>query len=829
MRILLRVLVLPVLAAACSFSAPAQKSVAFAFDDSPRDTGAAHGVQSAGANGWISHPAASAEQRPLVLHFQRSVDLTAKPDAYRVRVSADNNFILFVNGLRVASGPSTSDSANWRYSQIDLGPFLQAGRNVVAATVWNYVRPPLPMPVNASEAERHQAWGKEMMNQTGRLAQQSLATGFWLEGEGDAAAIGTAREGWSVALDPGRSALSGIMQLDFKNYYVASSPETIDLRTAIQMHDPAPAIAADWQAAVAAPAAALRELSADPLPAQRFELVPSGKVVRASFDAGMGFPARKVSIPANSRQTLLIRRDAMVAGYPELLLSGGRDARIRLTYGEAMYDEAGHKGDRKAFAGRHIEGISDEIIADGAVRSVLPLWWRVWHFLEIEVQTGATPLTLEGLQTWETGYPFTRHGYFRSSDPELDRIWQIGWRTALIDAHDTYMDSSYWEQLQYVGDTRLQMLISYAVSGDPRLAIQALDAFAHSNVDDGLIEGAWPSRGTNSIATFSLLWIGMLHDWWYEQPDAAVVIRNLPRMRQVLRWFADWQSESGLLKKNPQWNFVDWVGQPPTDRTVFPSYGKDEQSCLTSMIYLGALQQAAAMEFALGDLTSAQENRSQATALGTALREHCYSADRKLYADNPDQDVFSQHVNVLAVLYDVVAAEDAQDLLKRIVAPGKGIDAPAGMYPSSYYFSWYLVRAFEHAGLANSYFDLLQTWRDLLKLNFTSWPEERGETRSDSHAWSAHPTADLLRIVAGIGPGEPGYQTLRVAPVLGNLSTLDAAAMTPQGLVSVSYRRQGDRLTATISKPTELPGWFELEGRKYKLSGAKTELRLTLK
>ena len=118
-------------------------------------------------------------------------------------------------------------------------------------------------------------------------------------------------------------------------------------------------------------------------------------------------------------------------------------------------------------------------------------------------------------------------------------------------------------------------------------------------------------------------------------------------------------------------------------------------------------------------------------------------------------------MNALAVLYDVATLEEAHDLLGRIVAPGQGIDAPPGMYTSSYYFAWYLVRAFEHAGLGARYPQLLATWRDLLKLNFTTWPEERGKTRSDTHAWSAHPTADLLRIVAGIGPGAPGYRSVR--------------------------------------------------------------------
>jgi len=59
----------------------------------------------------------------------------------------------------------------------------------------------------------------------------------------------------------------------------------------------------------------------------------------------------------------------------------------------------------------------------------------------------------------------------------------------------------------------------------------------------------------------------------------------------------------------------------------------------------------------------------------------------------------------------------------------------------------------------------------LLKLHYTTWPESRGDTRSDTHAWSAHPTADLLGVIAGIRPGAPGYARVRIAPVLGDLTS----------------------------------------------------------
>ncbi len=133
---------------------------------------------------------------------------------------------------------------------------------------------------------------------------------------------------------------------------------------------------------------------------------------------------------------------------------------------------------------------------------------------------------------------------------------------------------------------------------------------------------------------------------------------------------------------------------------------------------------------------------------------------------------------------------------------------------------------------------MLKTWRDLLAMHYTTWPEERDDagqggkgqsTRSDSHAWSAHPSADLLGIVAGIGPDAPGYARLKVEPALGSLKSLSATAATPQGPVSVRYRISGSTLNAEITRPTGLPGDFLWNGKRYPLTRATTKLKVPLR
>jgi len=765
---------------------------------------------------WVTHPGAPAA--PAVVIFEHDLTLKRRPEHLPVQVSADNRFVLYVNDQRVGSGPATSDLAHWRYATLDLGPYLRPGANHLRAVVWNFVKPEAVIPDDLPPAQKNAAAFRNLRDQTGPAAQIAARLGFWLSAP-SAPQLDSGRS-WRARLDPGRSAVSALGQVS--GYYVAGPSETIDARVGLDT------------AVAAAPAIGPGEaspwsLSADPLPQMLYRKADPGVVARSDLAGAEDFPRRAVTVPAQRKIKILLSRPAMIAAYPTLRVSGGQGARLKLTYAEALVDAKGRKGPRGEVGERTIRGLSDRFVADGQARAFSPLWWRTWRFLEIDVETGDQPLVLEGLDVHETGYPFQAAGRFESDDPALDRIWSIGWRTARIDAHETYMDTAYYEQLQYAGDTRLQMLISYAVSGDNRLALQAIDAFAASRALGGLTEGAYPSRVSNPIPPFSLLWIGMLHDYWSRYPDPEPTRRHLARAREILAWFDGYLGPDGLMRKTPGWSFVDWAvkdGRLLT-REAFPPQDAQGRSCLLSLAYLGALREMADLEGALGEPSLAGQDRSRAEAIAAAVRGQCWAADRGLFADTPDKASFSQHTNALAVLYDVAAPKDAAGILDKTVGR-VGIDAPAGMISTSYYYAWYLVRAFDHAGLADRYLSLLETWRGLLALDYTTWPEERGNTRSDTHAWSAHPTADLLELVAGIRPDAPGYGRLRVEPHLGTLKRLDAAAATPQGPVEVKYQRKGQRLVAEIRKPARLPGVFIWRGQSHVLSGARTRLDLPL-
>ena len=783
---------------------------------------------------WITHPTAPLRE-PIVLHFRRNLTLAAVPASYIVRVSADNRFILFVNGHRAGDGPARGDLTHWRYERFDLAPLLKAGENLITATVWNFgVYAP--------------------------VAQMTDRTEFLLESEatGDASiSTGVSKSGgWMVEIEPGHRPIPRVVDGNWE-YMASGTGEEINAALYDWNWNSTSASGTGWVPAASPIRESIYENvntahSADTTGDNPWGLVPdellhmeyaetsAGKLVRlddiANEQPGLWhFPEEAAVLPPGVHVHILLDRKTLTTAYPQLTVSGGKGASIKLTYAEALFDKDHHKGDRDEVADRKAIGLADSFLPDGGQhRTFEPLWWRTWRYLDLDITTGSEPLTLESLKAHFTAYPFQERATFKADDPDLAKIWEISWRTARLDAHETYMDTPYYEQLQYVGDTRIQALISYTVGGDDRLGRQALRAFDLSRIPEGITRSRYPSILPQSIPTFSLLYVDMLHDYWMYRPDAEFARSLLPGTRTVLDWFAKHEQPDGLLHELPWWSFIDWV----SEHQEIPTYDANHESCMTTLEYLGALDDAADLENALGESLFASRYKSRADHVREGIHDKCWSGSRGLLAETPDQKAFSQQANIMGVLYDVVPKDRQQEVLRKMLAIDPGT-TPDGVLSASYYFRFYLSRALDHAGMADEYLNSVGPWRKLLPLHFSTWPEVPGNTRSDSHAWSAHPIYDFLTLVAGIEPASPGFATVRIAPHLGSLPTLTATFPHPQGEIRVEYHwnpshldpgiKGGRTFHAEIKLPGTLAGTFEFGGRSWPLKPGSNRIDVPMK
>ncbi len=757
---------------------------------------------------WISHPTAPLRE-PTVFHFRKTIQLPAKPEHFNVKVSADNRFLLFVNGIRIGEGPARGDLLHWRYETFDLASALHPGQNTIAAVVWNFgIYAP--------------------------LAQIGNRSAFLMQGDTETESAVNTDETWQVETEPGLSFIPRTAN-GFWSYWAADPSERLDAHLYDwQWMQPDSGAASRWVAA----AGAIREsiypqtnrpspheespanpwvLMPDPLPQMEFRPVDAGKVVRTNLSGGNAFPAAPVTVPAHTTAEILLDRGTMVSGFPELEVSGGDHARIDIGYTEALYDAEQKRGNRNEVGDRKVLGIFDQFLPDGGQhRRFMPLWFRTWRYLQLKIETGDAPLTLEGLGVHFSAYPFQERAAFASSDPDLAKIWEICWRGARLGAHETYMDTPFWEQLQYIDDTRIQALISYTVAGDDRLARQALHAFDDSRVPEGITQSRYPSLLPQFIPDFSLSYVAMLHDYWMYRPDDAILKELLPGTRPILEWFFEHRLADGFLGNLPYWNAID----SPRGVRDFPRKDREGRSALVTLLFVDALKDAAELEDTFGDQQLAAKYRRAAANASAAVYKSCWNAQLGLLADTPDKNSYSQHTNIFGILTDTIPLADQAAVLKKILAVQPGDQAGnASMAMVSYHWQFYLSRAIDKLGA--DYLNTLGPWREMLAQGLTTTPEYQDPTRSDTHAWSAHPVYDLLTIVAGIHPASPEFAAVRIAPHPGALERFDASMPHPQGAIRVQYKRAVHGAEFTIDLPGWLNGTLEWQGRSYHLHGGK--------
>jgi hypothetical protein len=776
------------------------------------------------AANWIAPPGVPGDSF-TVFHARRTFDLLSAPAHFIVHVSADNRYRLYVNGVQVSSGPQRSDVTHWRYETVDLAPQLHAGRNVIAALIWN--------------------WGAARP-----VAQHSYRTAFLVQGNGasEAMLVNTG-PGWRLLRDTAYAPIV-ITNATVNGYYAAAPGDSVDgarypwgWERTDYSDDAWLEVSAPSRVGAAAPLAAFGvgggsaivgrvrrramppggtgevlgwQLEARSIPpmeetSQRLTRVRrvNGIAADDAFLRGTG----DLLIPARTTATLLLDQSHTTNAYPVLETSGGAGSMVRLTYAEALIDAKGQKGNRDDIQGRTVRGVRDVFLPDGgAHRRFQTLYWRSFRYIEMDVATGDEPLRVHDLHGLFTAYPFTERARFASDLPWLTDMWRMNWNGARIGAFETYMDTPYYEQLQYVGDTRVQELVSLYVAGDDRLVRQAIEHFDVSRIPEGITASRYPSELTQLIPPFSLIYVAMLHDYFMHRDDAAFVRQKLAGVRGILDWYARYVDATGLLGAMPYWNYVDWT---PRWRGGVPPGADDGHSVTITLLYLYALQRAAELEDGVGVRGAGAAYRARADSVRAAVRAKAWDPARRLFRDAPDTAAYSQQTNVLAVLTDAVPVAEQHRVMERVLAD-------TTLTPSSYYFSFYVLEALRKAELGDRYIERLAPWQAMLRLGLTSTPENPEPTRSDTHAWAAHPNYGLLATVLGVRPASPGFRTVRIAPALGPLRRAEGRVPHPLGDIDVQLVREGQRgMRAEITLPSGLSGVFEWQGQRVPLHAGR--------
>ena len=764
-------------------------------------------------------------QSPGVWAFRKCFTVE-KPETLRMCVTADQRYDLYLDGERIGWGSDRGLSNNWFYETLDVT--LDPGEHRLVARVWwagfgyrshfghTAVRPAFLLHVcgEKEEALSTRAGNWEACELPGYEITDPIAPGEFI---GEFTCVGghtklTAGknpagwrlgggDGWATAEDTGETT-------SFRCLADECIPERLlspGVLPAMQETMRGPG-----DVRFAAVIDGTRNTMADPIRAAR-----SDDALAASFTK-LSRGEAPVTVPPHTTVRILFDADEYLTAWPEFRVTGGRDARIALSWAESLYvvKESLDKGNRDEIEGKFFRGLTSRFICDGTAGCLLDtLWFKAGRYLELVIETADEALTVDSLRLRVTHYPESWAFSFASDDARWDHTIPLLKRALAMCSHESYFDCPYYEQLMYGGDTRVEILTTYAACSDDRLPRKAMLLFDRSRTERGLTLSRVPSRIKQTIPPFSLYWVQMVYDYAMWRNDPAFVRDRLDGIRSVLLTFHRHVGEDGLLRSPVGWNFVDWVQNKDWQHGIPPDGETGHISAIINFHYVWVLRQAAALETLCGETAFAAWDRSEADRIAAAATRAFWDEAQGLYADDRAHTAWSEHAQCMAICSGSVPPE-------RLAPLGEALATAPDLARATIYYSFYLLEAFRILKRPHDLYDRFSLWFGLREKGFRTTPESPEPTRSDCHAWGSHPLFHILASLAGIRPEAPGFSLVRIEPQPGPLRRLQGSVPHPKGSVSVDLRLGDDNLWhGTVSTPEDIPGILAINGQERSWNG----------
>lgn len=740
-----------------------------------------------------------------IYHFRKTFSLSSPPEKFIIHISADNRYRFFVNGIYVTEGPQLSDLRHWKFESLDISKNLKQGENTLAIQV-------------------------AYLGEVAPVFMMGKQAALIVQGDDAASAIVNTDKTWKYKEDESVSPIvfkPGQKELFFQ-YYAAGPLEKVDGNLHPWGWEQPTFNDTNWTSpSVMQNGTTFR---AEGYGDAQWELTPrniplmehsyeelnllrrwEGKLETGIKAGAIKFPLK---IPANQKVTLLFDNRKLTSAFPEFVTTGGKGAEIKAIYAEALFDDIKNKGHRDSIAGKSIHGVYDIFLTDGGSnRLFTSISYRTFRYVQFDIITGDQPLTITKLGSWFTGYPFEKKAIFTASDPQLSNVFDIGFHTARLCAYDTYMDCPYWERLQYIGDTRIQAFVSYYVTGDDRLARNAIEQFEWSMTYDGLTYSRYPSELPQFIPNYSLVWITMVHDYFKYRNDPQFVKSFLPGIRRVIEHFEQYLTEDKMMRLQPYWDFFDHS----FSAKKIAAESQNKTLTNNTLFFAYVLDMSAELFAYYKENGESEKYAKLSRELKAAVQKNCWDSGRGLYADSPDKKHFSMHNNIMAILCDIVPPTDQAALLRKI-------SDDQSITKTTLYFDFYLGRAMSKAGAGDQYYDLLDKWKDLLKLGLTTFPE--GVDRSECHAWSASPDFEMLATFCGIESDGPGFEKVLIRPQLQSLSKVQGSIPHWAGNLEVNFEKKGEGLSGKVILPKGITGKLVWNLKTMELREGENNIRL---
>ena len=471
---------------------------------------------------------------------------------------------------------------------------------------------------------------------------------------------------------------------------------------------------------------------------------------------------------------------------------------VRLLWSEAPFDQNRKKLHREAWNDCVIPGKPAVLKFQNGGR------WFDYHYrtgrcLQIECSGN---ITITGMTFTSVKYPYAKKWNANCSLDKVNKVLELAWNTLDFCSFESFMDCPYYEQMQYVGDVRIESLISYVTEKNTALPLKAIRQLGRSTELFGVTLSRFPSWQDQQIPAFSLVWILLLEDYAiWQNPDEIVseldnARKNIGFFQQHLDSdglpdFAGWDRISGWDGKTG-WNFMDWHD------SLFRGIPKGNAPL--SVLYVLALEAMARLEKMAGG--NGEQYRNMAKNAADKILERYFIGEKNIFADDEKREFFSEHPQIFSILSENLP--DCNLELENAI--------PAGIY-----FSHYFLEAAYKLRQPDVFWKRFSQWFPIIDSGLKTLPEEFTHPRSDCHAWSSHVLYHYFASILGIRPRNVRQKEWNLDPLITDIDFASGTLVHSSADISVSWKRQNGKISVTY----DFPAGFSVFHNNIKLASSK--------
>jgi alpha-L-rhamnosidase len=405
-------------------------------------------------------------------------------------------------------------------------------------------------------------------------------------------------------------------------------------------------------------------------------------------------------------------------------------------------------------------------------------------------------------RTRHTALPPLPAATFSSDRPVIDSIFDLGAHSALFTAQEQFLDTPTREKGPWLFDGFNESRTAMAVFGEQNLTRKSLLEFAQSQArywPNGAVNKIYPTGlGALDINESTEIYTEWAWQYWMYTGDRGL----LAMVYTVLTRISDYVQQSvsnrtGLVTALPATN-------------VYYSY-----PVVTRLNVLGVnvFRRTADVAEVLGRPSAeVARQRKRARALTSAVNRRLTRPDGTysdgLAAGGTQVPSASQTANACAASYEVVPRDRLATVADYVSS--LGMQAPPQTAAE-------VLRTMAMAGLYDELVSRLvdaatDGWANILARGATFtwevWNPSDANGDSMSHGWGSPVTLEIQRTLLGVRPIQPGFAVFEVSPPSGGLDMASGTVPTPRGAVAVAWSRsqpddRGFSLTVSVPPNTQ--------------------------